>query len=259
MADKITIVGGAPSVSLGVRSWTTEIGIPEMASWTTFDDGSFATASGRIIGVAPRAGAGLHKSAESTGPVREVRGGLPVGKFTNNQLNYLHSPILLNGNSFSMAAIVYVDAYTASTRDLMALFESGNSVRVWRSAGRYDLRFGSTAILAGSHVFNQGGWHLIIWSQHNGEAALRIQRLGSEPVTQRVANTILAGAACTPIIGADEIANGTVGATPSESRAWQDCVADYMVWRGVDILSPERANERAALVAYFAKVYGAAA
>lgn len=259
MADKIKIQGGAPTVNLGVRSWTSELGIPSLAAWATFDDSAFTIATGRITAVRPRVGAGLQKSADSTGPLRELRSGLSVGKFTNNELNYLNAPVLINGNSFSMAAIVHIDAYTSATRDLMALFETGNSVRVWRSAGRYDIRFGSTVILAGTQVFNQSGWHMIVWSQHNGETALRVQRIGSEPVNQRVANTVLAGTSCTPVIGADEIANGTVGATPSASRSWQDCVADFLVWRGVDILGSDRATERASLVAYFNTVYGAAA
>lgn len=259
MADKITILGSVPSVNLGVKSWSSDVGINELESWATFDDPAFTVQAGRIIAVAPRRGAGLLKSADSTGPVREVRGGLPVAKFASGVLNYLHVPLLINGNSFSMAAIVHIDSYTASTRDLMALFETGNSVRVWRSAGRYDVRFGSTVLLAGEQVFNQTGWHLIIWSQHNGEVALRVQRLGGTASTLRAANTVSAGAACTPIIGADEIANGQIGATPSAGRAWQDCVAEYLVWRGTDILSADRATERAALVAYFNEVYGAAA
>lgn len=258
MADKIKISGGAPMVDLGVRSWTSALSIPQLASWATFDDPAMSIVQNRITAVSSRRGGNLIKMPDSSGPAREVRNGLSVGKFTNGQLNYLYSTTVYNSASFTMAAIVHIDAYTSSTRDLMGAFESGNSLRVWRSAGRYEVRFGGTSILSQKQVFNQSGWHLIIWSQHAGQSALSVQRVGGDPHVVRAANTQTVGAACQAVFGADEIANGTVGATPSASRSWQDCIADTFLWVGLDLLSADHLEKRLALIDYFNQIYGAA-
>lgn len=259
MADQITILGGAPTVALPGTNWTQALKRPQLVSWTTADDPALTLVAGRITAMAPRTGAGLVKSADSAGPVRELRDGMAVGKYATGVLNYLHAPITVDSASFSMAAVVYIDAYTVQGRDLMAVFKTSNSMRVTRNNGKYGVRVGISEYLVTAAEYSQTGWHLIVWSQNGGSAALRVQRIGGTPELVRAANAITVGSVCTPIFGADEIANGEVGAAPNAGRAWSDCICEQMVWSGVDMLASGESEYLATLTGYFDAVYGAAA
>lgn len=256
MAGQITLMGGSPVVDLGVTNWTALLSRPELVAWSTPDSASLTLSGGQISAIRARSGAGLIRSADSAGPQPVTRAGLTVGKYNNGALHYLHSPARVDGAAFSMGAVVYVDVYTSSARDVMGAFESANGLRLWCANGRWEMRHGGATVAQASGSFSTTGWHLLLWSQMGGEAAIYIRRADGLTGAARAANSQIAGGRCTPVFGADEVANGQIGATPSALRAWDGCIADTWAWDGADVLADPA--YLALIERYFSQVYAEA-
>ena len=259
MADKIRIVGGSPTVNLGLDGFDARLARAELAHWSSFETGDLSVVNERIVGVAPRIGVGIGKMADSIGPVPATRSGLPVAKYSNGILNHLYPLLTADGSAVSVAAIVHLDNAPASGgNDLIGMFRTGNGKKMWLWNGRWQVRDGATTLVS-SAVYPHVGWYMAIWSQFGGECAMSIEPLGQAAANFRAPSLTNTGTTSNIVLGADEIQNGNPGATPIAARAWGDCIADSFVWRGVDILAAAQEDYRADLSAYFNTVYGAAA
>ena len=255
MASKVEIIGGAPTVDLGVRNFSAEMENLGLLSWCSFDSSVATIEGGRITEVLPRAGMhGLIKTADSAGPQPVTRLGYGGGKMVDETLCYLYSPAQIDEADFTIAMIWYMDAHSAAGQDLLSCYGGGSALRLWQLGSKVDCRFQSTTLIAGTDDVNQPGVFLSIMSASDGTVRLRTR---SPTFTENVltaARTPTLGSNCRAVFGSDEIADGASGANPSITRSMKDTVLDTFVF-GRDIMSDPGDPALALIDQYFSEVY----
>ena len=253
----IKFTGTTPTVNLGLRNWTDEIGsLAGLVSWATLREGRTTVAGGRITGVVPRAGtAGLVVSPTSLGPQPAILAGLSGANFTNGELNGLMLQTTVQRTNVGLAVIAHIDTLEAQNRALLGLYGAGDNNRIWKdAAGLYSWRSGSTDYAKQAVGFNGNGFLLIIADQGAGGAVglrLRSQTAISPVTTGTLTSTV--PATVTPVFGQDEIADGHANAAPNASQAWGNNLMETMVFNGPILTDPARL---ALIDAYFTTVYG---
>lgn len=255
MSNTVKIIGGAPTVNLGARNFSSEMDALGVLSWCTIDHAHATVSSDRVTAVAPRSGGyGLMKTADSDGPLLVERQGFDAGKMVDDTLCYLYCPAQIDEAEFSLAMIWNIDEYSTQSQDLMACYANGNSIRLWHSAGYVTCRAGSENIASGTSFFNAEGPMLSIISASDGTVKIRSRSLTETEAIITGARTPVLGADCLAVFGADEVNDGETGAAPSSSRAMRDTIFDTLVFDR-DILADPADPALLLIDEYFERIY----
>lgn len=253
----IKFTGTTPTVNLGVRNWSEDIGKQAgLVSWATLREGRTTVANGRITGVAPRAGtAGLVAAPSTVGPQPITVGGMSGANFTNGELNGLMLQTTVQRASVGIVVIAHIDTAEPQNRTMLGLYGAGDNNRIWKDmAGLYSWRAGSTDYAKQAIGFNGLGFLLMIADQGAaGAVALRLRsQTAISPVTTGTLTSTVP-ATVTPVFGQDEIADGHANAAPNASQAWGNNIMETLVFNGPILTNPDRL---ALIDAYFTTVYG---